>query len=111
MSGRWFGWRPFARQRFVEAEAAKLGEELRILKDVLRQIEWRLAMARSTAIDVNTAHGLAITALRGRGGIYPDSATNYQLASSRDNRLLQALAHPANRDFRERVLGTVEQPE
>lgn len=55
-------------------------EEARVLLDQMRQIEWRLAMCRSCAVDVNIAHSIAFKALD-RHGVEPamSSASRYQI--------------------------------
>jgi hypothetical protein len=55
-------------------------EQLRVLVDQLRQIEWRLAMCRSCAVDVNAAHAIAFEALAEHGAEpWMDSASRYAI--------------------------------
>jgi hypothetical protein len=61
-----------------QMEYTALRMEMGILLDQMRQIEWRLAMCRNVALDVNIAHGIAARALEGKGGPYPDTSALYQ---------------------------------
>ena len=49
------------------ARAKKAEDTIWLLTDELRQIEWRLAMCRSCAVDVNSAHAIAFGALHRLG--------------------------------------------
>lgn len=59
-------------------------EEARVLLDQMRQIEWRLAMCRSCAVDVNIAHSIAFKALD-QHGVEPamSSASRYAVERNR----------------------------
>jgi hypothetical protein len=61
--------------------AKKAEHTIGLLTDELQQIEWRLAMCRSCAVDVNTAHAIAFGALkRLDAGPWMDSASRYTIA-------------------------------
>ncbi len=53
-------------------------EHIRLLLDQMRSIEWRLAMCRSCAVDVNAAHAVAFDTLS-QFGVEPSmsSASRY----------------------------------
>lgn len=66
----WLDWR--SRKTLLECENI-------YLIDRIRQIEWRLAMCRSTAPDVHLAHSLAADALMTLGKPLLEGATHYAI--------------------------------
>jgi hypothetical protein len=65
--------------------AKKAEHTIWLLTDELQQIEWRLAMCRSCAVDVYSAHATAFNALK-RLGVEPcmSSASRYVVKRETD---------------------------
>lgn len=58
----------------------KAEDTIWLLTDQLKQIEWRLAMCRSCAVDVNAAHAIAFEALLRLGSEpYMSSASRHNI--------------------------------
>jgi hypothetical protein len=88
-------WRRPGRLTVLSRELEELGRSRAELIDQLRQVEWHLAMCRSTAHDVHSAHAIAGRALEKHGGPFPTSASNCQRSLVKANADKRRAAHPA----------------